>query len=261
MTRMTPEIDRLIWAVAESNSDNAKQEFIQRYPEFEAELQKRLGLVRGLKANRPTPASAPVKPAFRPRARPVKSPSWLQYTLGALSLGAVITLGYLGARAMTTPQAIRPVETDVQVRPGSEPRPAEQPQETSPSVNSTTEIPNKPSVINETPPSTQLSPAPEPASWQKVQNIHVSDAPLQTVMKLVAMKGGIKLEIAPGTQNPQISYHSNQKNAIEILKDLGATYGFTPLLDGEDTVIAIPVVTHPANPVNELTDLGRRTAP
>jgi len=78
--------------------------------------------------------------------------------------------------------------------------------------------------------------------WAKTQVVKMRDVPLLTVAKLVAAQGGLSLEIAPGMPNPSIHVDYQGVNAVYILKDLGRTYSFTPMLSDDNSVILIPAV-------------------
>jgi len=243
MKGISPEIDRLLWAVAESGSEQARMEFLQRYPTYQAELEKRASLVSGLKAKRPTPDQVVLRPQFKPRpeVKPTKRP-YGNWVAGGFALAAVVALGYLGARAFSPPAPVTTQALPPPIQSQVDPPKVANPVEKSPN-DAPQEAPENRKV---TPPASDPSSVPpindQMNPWQKSQDVKVASAPLQTVLQMVAIRGGMKLEIAPGMSNPTISYEAHSKNAVDIMKDLGHQYGFTPMLDGENTVIAIPAV-------------------
>ena len=58
---------------------------------------------------------------------------------------------------------------------------------------------------------------------------------------LVAESGGFKVNIAPGLPNPEVKLDYDNMTAFQMLQELGKTYAFTPLMDGERQILILPV--------------------
>jgi hypothetical protein len=232
-----------MWSLAESGNDQAILEFQARYPEHHHELIRRLNMVHQLKANRPPHPTANPIPTFHLRepAHRNHRPTAVFAMVGmcALALGAI---GYTVTSFLERPALHLAPPREVDLRPlpdqsltratPSGPQPVQQNANTPQQVQPT----NDPS---------QQAPVPEAPKpkWDIPQELVVKKAPLHTVLNMVAMQGGLKLEIAPNTPNPEIATDYHDMNAVEILKDMGKTYSFTPFLAEDDhSVLIIPAV-------------------
>ena len=255
MSRIPPEVERLMWSLAESANEQAILEFRSRYPEHYHELIRRVNMVHQLRANRPADQRSRQIPTFRPReaARRASRP-------GAVAGVAIICAAALGAVGYSVTSFLD--RTPVQLPP---PKPVNLapivPAQTQ--VGPPTQIASDAQVqappVSQEPPnqspapdaSTQQEPAPATRpKWTIPQDLVVKRAPLHTVLTMVAQQGGLTLDIAPGTPNPDIATDYHGMNAVDILKDMGKNYSFTPFLAETDhSVLIIPAVA-PAGALN-----------
>ena len=232
MKHIPPEIDSLLWAVAEDESPRAGDEFVQRYPRYAGELARRRQMVQGLKGVRPHGASAPSsRPAFRPvpETRP-PVPRRVALAVGALVLAAVAVGSYTVA-TMTAPRRREPAPAPI-VR--VDPPVARQPEirEAAPPVTPPTGTQDVPPVDDSR--IDDLSSAQEPRSF-KVRNTDLASA-----LTLLGAEAGVKVIVAPGMQKRLITADYTGLTVAEMLEDLGGKYGFTPFDQGDGTIIVVP---------------------
>src|SRR5438552_11037854 len=85
---LTPQIDELLWAAAESKDPMLRQQFEERYPHLRAQLATRIAMVDVLRSSKPAGVMAP---GFRSPA-PAFTRLWLvpagAILLAALAFGA-----------------------------------------------------------------------------------------------------------------------------------------------------------------------------
>ena len=92
MKKIAPDIDQLMWTIAETGDQRAIDDFEGRFPDLKYELGKRILVLRELRQARQAGAAPRAVPHFEPRAPAVPSwqrPAWA----GAAVLGlAVVAL-------------------------------------------------------------------------------------------------------------------------------------------------------------------------
>ena len=228
--RVPADIDTLMWTVAEEGNVRARDEFDARYPEHRLELVRRIEMVKGLKQGRPDHVEAAAVPRFRPAPKPTVNKRMVVWTSG-LVLASVALASYTVVSLLSTPSATpkhvsHPVVPEVKF--------------VTPSATEPTMANSLPHA-NEPPPE---SPAPKPVetpAYLKPQDVTIERAPLQTVLKLLAAQGGLKIDFDPGMPNPDVAIHYQGKTVIEMLEDLGRQYAFTPFDQGNGSVIVVPV--------------------
>lgn len=233
MTKIPPEIDRLMWTLVEQDNDQAIVEFSARHPEYRSELMRRASMVVGLKQLRPE-AKVIERPPFRPRpsARPSLRPrSYL--LVGGLGLAAVglaaFTISYFAF-----PHPPLPIETphvtpsSAHVKPHDQVVAKEPPHAQAPPMAAPTN--------EEPPPSSPTPPLMKPIT------LRISSAPLMTVLQAIAAESGMHVVAAPGLANPVIDVSYTNATAMDVLSDLGQHYQFTPFDQGDGSIIIIPAV-------------------
>ena len=97
-----PEIDELMWAIAENDTADAVYDFEHRFPKYQQELMRRIKTVQALKSQGKTLPSREI-PIFQ--ARPVtidrKPIQWLGYA--AVSLAVISTAILAATRNQSSP--------------------------------------------------------------------------------------------------------------------------------------------------------------
>lgn len=246
--KIPPEIDTLMWDVAESNSTETIDEFGSRYPEYKMELVRRLKMVRELKGARPAAKTAPK--VFVPA--PIvdeKLPSRINFNFNwgmaaAIAAGSIVcAFAGIGIYKILTPD--RPVV--------SSETPIGQPRLSKPNEPDSNKLENKtwinpdlrstsvPQNTNTNPnPNTNPTPAQPRTAFDRLVTVQYEDALLGDVLADLAVKAGIRLQAAPGMPNPRVRAFYDNLPAITILNDLGRTAGFTPMVQSDVEALLIP---------------------
>ncbi len=233
--RIAPDLDALMWKIAEDFDLPAAEDFQSRFPELKGELATRMSMVRGLRQSRPeAKATEVVVPRFVPR-EPTVVNRRAQFVVVGMATLAVLAFGSYVVVANLPKNAPKPAM--ISVAPDHP---------TVGSPNST-----QPETMNETPvkgtePEPETS-KPRPVDpvvmpWDKPQSVAIADAPLIDVLNMIGMTCKLQLEIAPKMPNPTISVQYSNKTGMDMLKDLGNQYGFTPLAQGDGRVLIVPAV-------------------
>lgn len=236
MKNMPPEIDRLLWAVAEDPSYEAADEFVQRYPQYAGELARRRTLVSGLKKGRPESKRAERSvPQFRPRTQTAPAPRW------ALALVATMILGSIAIASYTLTSMAN----------GQKPKPKP---ESGPTVANVTPQP-VPKQYETPAPTPKEDPEPKPESKPEegingelppsvgMVNLSVRGADLESSLVLLGEEAKVSVIVAPGM--PKTSIDADYRNVPlnQVLIDLGHKYGFTPFDQGDGSIIIVPATS------------------
>lgn len=249
--KIPQEIDALMWSVAESGNPTALAEFEQRYPEHIFELGRRLTMMRelkgakGLKGSAGKDPSINVVPRFQPRPQgpPPMAPA-IRNTLICLGVAGTLVLAYL-VTLLLTPEPAR-VEPAPSVSSG-----VVKP----PEVVYVNPKPN-PGPTQPPPPTNQPGPQDSIAPFDpflKPTDMEMESAPLKSVLQAVSAAGRRKLTILEGLANPDIKVSYRAKSPLEMLKDLGKLYAFTPMDQGDGSIVIVP-----ARDENEVDDPNLR---
>ena len=235
MKGLPPEIDELMWTIAESDDLEAIDEFGDRYPEFRGEMGKRLQMVRGLRGSRPQSARAKSTPKrFVPSKHEVvyREPSrWMMPAAAAFVLVSVVFATY----AVTTyaQRKNEPTTTVVQ-QPTGTPDPVQ--------IQPDTGEHNEPAVTTQNPPP-QNPPAPDqPKPFDRPVTLTADRISLANALNLIARQIGVTLTSAPGMPDVEISADYRNVAASQVLADLGRNFGFTPMIQSEREALLIPAV-------------------
>ena len=252
MSKIPPELENLMWTLAESGNQQAVSEFEARFPHLRVELAKRTGMVRSLRSTRPGNVTSPAIPRFVPGAATATEPSRGMYT--AAFVFAAIALSVFAYTAVVAHHP-RPVEPQslpqipLQNEPASQTAPLVR---NSPAVNPPLVYPpavgpapnTGPRSLRDEPPIL----TPTEHTWEKPQTLAMRNVPLQTVLEAVGEEGGLAMDIPPKMPNPTITVDYHDVSAESILQDLGRTYAFTPILSDDGSAIMIPAVAHNTPP-------------
>jgi hypothetical protein len=228
--KIAPDVEKLMWAVAESADARAVADFESRFPDLRYELSKRIDMVRELKSSRKLGESEGRTPRFvmRKETRPLASP--VRYVLAFTALSALAAGSFFVARpyfSSATPK-LPPVET-VRTAP-LEPAPIQY--GSAPSGPPKAVLPD--SNLQ------QANPTVPDAPWDRPQNVKFERIRLLDALNAIALQSGLQLEIAPGMPNPLIQANYSGISGLAILADMGPQFGFTAFEQGEGKVIVIP---------------------
>ena len=229
MREIPPEIDTLLWRLAEEDNPIARDEFETRHARYGPELSRRIKMVEELRA---AGKSVIHRPAFSPRPiRASPPPRWAVGGATVLAVLAVGTVAYLVASGTTRTlsparSAPTPTPTPVVVRTP----------EHAPQIKvETVRPPENLSIPQEVP-----TPRPEP-DYLTPRDVRVADTALTAAIQLVAAGGGLKVTVAPGFEDRRVTLDYRGLNTLDTLKAMGEEYGFTVLDEEEGHVLVVPV--------------------
>jgi len=232
MKGVPSDLDQLMWSIAESGDVAAADDFERRFPEWRAELESRISMVRGLKHAKPTARPAtPEIPKFVPKPKPAQAPQKVGWVV-ALSATAVLAFSTFMYVYLKPPEPV----------PIQQPEPAPKTQPTTDDWT-TDELPSEPQAANPSAnsnaPQSQVPP-PVTMPWEHRHDLAIEGAPLVDVLNLIGDVTKLKVEIAPNMPNPTVTVTYTQRTGMEMLNELGRQYGFTALDQGKGTVLIVP---------------------
>ncbi len=258
--KVSPEIDELMWTVANSGDFNAIENFRKQYPELHDELSKRALLVRDLKKAKCLPLANPARPAFAPRAHVRNNGTSAVVATLLISTVAVIGIVALmrnssGIGRENKPAVAKGTQFHIENAVGiAQPRdfpivespslPPPHPEAVPPADSST-----GPVGIYEGNPVTKPLPLPSGESHPISKTPHVSlrQVPLATVITALASAYKLNLKPSPGLANPTIDFDEQGENGVELLKSLGQKYGFGILDEGKEGIMLLPLANTAEN--------------
>ncbi len=239
MRGLPPEVDRLMWAVAENPTPTALDEFGQRYPQYRSEMLRRMEMVKGLRSEvRPQQAGHRSEiPKFQMREVSPSGPPRGVFLVAGLSIAAIAAASYTAFSGMRTPPA-RPKVAFV------------------PRVNE--ELPKAPPIYYRNPSPPPPTPQPvEPTAvaeqtpqYLKPRSFHVRTASLMDALSLVTANTGIHLEAGPGFVNQSVTVDYDNVDTVSILRDMAKQFGFHISDEGGGNFLAIPVPDEPNGALN-----------
>jgi hypothetical protein len=225
-----PELDRLMWAVAEDGGDQAIHEFVGRYPQHRGELMHRVNMVAGLR-NQVRQPSQPYRqiPRFEPR-EPVQTLNpRAVFFVGVLGLAAIAAASYTAVFALkpvSHPQP-PPVIPVVNLNPIKAPEP----------VFTSRPAPTQPQdEVSETTPE-----PPRPGYLRPEARIAFKSESLASALQLVTAGSGMKVEIGPGFVDQEISGDYRDMSPLDALQDMAKKYAFTVFDEGNGRFLVLPV--------------------
>ena len=223
MKGVPPEIDALMWRLAEDGGAVAQAEFEARHARYGPELSRRIRMVAELRQAGKTVCH---RPTFTPRpVRTAPAPRWAVGSAVGLAILAVGAVAYVAASGGERPASIPPT-------PKIETSPARVPDSV---VQKAPEVRPAPVV---SPPE---DPGPAPvAERDKLRDVRIADTSLAAAIELVAAGGGFKATVAPGFPDQKVSLDYRELSSLDMLKAMGERYGFSVLEEGEGEVLIVP---------------------
>lgn len=230
MKNLSPELNNLMWQIAEARDDAAIEEFVAKHPDLRAELISRVNMVQGLKGSKPHTPKVSTKFLPSPRSLNRETPRALALTvvIFLVAAGAFATMGILRfienrntTATVVTPEKLRPVSANngpqiEQTVPRGKPEPGPMPDE-------------KP---------VQPLRAEEP--FQRPVTIVAKNMTLDMVLNDIAIQAGLDLQSAPGMPEAMVEIDFRETPAIQVLEALGQTFGFTALIQTSSSALLIP---------------------
>jgi hypothetical protein len=241
MKHVPTDLDKLMWTIAESGDMAAADDFERRFPQFRRELAIRLGMVRSLKRSKPTGMDSDRSlPKFVPNETPVnlpRRPMWPVAVLGSLAFVAFasyLVVANLPKAAPVAPGNAPPVTVPMAGPPQDRENPKDLPSVSEGRVRPTQDGSGATNTPN---PSSSVE-----MPWDKPQSVAIETAPLVDVLKLIADTCHLTIELAPEMPNPDVSIAYQNRTGMQMLRDLGRQYKFTPLDQGEGRVLIVPAI-------------------
>lgn len=228
MKNVPPELDALMWRLAEEGGDAARAEFEARHARYGPELDRRIRMVEELRKAGRTVAH---RPAFTPRpVRVAPAPRW---TMGAAIGLATLAVGAVAYVVASSGESVVQKASPV------------------PSMRVDPVVPSRePAVVQSKPPESKVDvPAPvvqqEPAPertppYLKPRDVKIEDTGLTTAINLVAASGGLRVTVAPGFENRKVTFEYPGLNTVDALKAMGEEFGFSVLDEEPGHVLVVP---------------------
>jgi len=247
--RLPPDIDRMLWEIAESQDTHAYDDFERRFPQLVGELGKRIQLVRELRDARGSGSARPL-PEFDRRAPARLGPQ--PKAILVLCAATVACIGF-GAYVVTARLANPPPIT----RPAPVPLGAPTYTGNPNSGGFNPEASGQGALPPVRPKETPEQQRPQLAPYLTPQKlVEVDRTKLQLAILMVASSGKLEVEFAPNMPNPDIRMEYHNMSALDIIKDLGPRFGFTAFREGGNKILLIPKVDPNAAQLPAATGTG-----
>jgi len=231
VSHVPPEINDLMWQIAESQDDQAIEQFHERYPAYRAELMSRMTMVRGIKGSRPVEVKSKTRFLPSPQRLNSEPPRWIAFAAATflLAAGVFATLGTL--RFVESRNAPPQLVNDGLKNKVVDNSTTGSSQSTSPDI---TQPENPIPEPGNEPPRTPVSPMDKPVT------IVAKNITLDSALNDIAVQAGIRLESAPGMPDIIIQLDFRDVPALEVLQALGRSFGFTPMVQTSNSALLIP---------------------
>ena len=230
--RIAPELESLMWTLAEEGNERAIDEFGSRHPEMRTELVHRINMVKGLRSEKgvgtaPT-ASIPRFVPREPKTTPIQSRGPM-VLVGGLVLAAIAAAAFTVTTFMAPEPRLHKEDLPA-IRHNDPPKPQ-------------TTVEQTPTVI--APQATESDPVVKGLKSEaalKPTILRVDGSPLLTVLQMMAEITGTKIVSAPGMPNPNVEVNYQNMTAMDMLRDLGRKYAFTPIDQNDGSILVVPAV-------------------
>lgn len=235
MKQLGPELDQLMWAVAESKDRRAIEDFEARFPQHVLELGKRMAMVRDLRGARSTnlPRTAPlfVPPIKRSAPRALR----FGWALGAIAMAAIGTAAFYATQRYLAGPTPTPAPNEVRyVAPEPETVVPENGQSAAGSPQGT--VPQAPTGLADVP----------PPKYELPQTVARAEIELADAIRLIAEQCGMQVDVGPGLPDIKVGFDYQGITGLAMLQDMGPRYGFTAFDEGEGRVLIIPALDRQA---------------
>jgi hypothetical protein len=240
MKQIPQDIDRTLWAIAESNDVRAIDEFGERYPAYKAELVARINLVRTLKADRPYREAPylhlPQRGARQPRFGRGVGLALAGAVMATLAFATIVTVKPWSRPAAPPQQAPVPIDVTPPKRDTGDLKVDER--WVMPKHGQDSQEPLKQEVKSE--PATPM---------ERLVQIDRENVKLSQVLNEIAQQSKLRIEVAPGTEDVLVSAKYLGVSAQDALTDLGQNFGFTPVQQEENHILIVPALDPSRSPV------------
>lgn len=231
--RIAPDVEQMMWMVAESADPQAVADFESRFPALRYELSKRIDMVRKLKASGKAVSTSGSIPRFIPRPQ-AQNPGAMRarWSVAVVALSALAFGSFYGTKLLLD-KPLSPKTTNVvQVSPGTVPK-------SPPPVDQTPQVPE-----TQAPAGQGLHPPDdEPVSlpkWQAPNSVKFERIGLAMAIRAIAEQCGLTLDMPPDMPNEDIVVHYQNMTGIQMLQDMAPQFGFSVFDQGDGKVLVIP---------------------
>lgn len=260
MSTIPPDVERLMWTIAETGNTQAAADFEMRFPQHRQELAKRINLIESLKGAKSFHVGASLRPAFQPVL--IKGITLAKAaTVGGIVLatGALAVAGYVGAgclfgsrvQELPAPPTVRVHHLEYSHSSGVKYRApsisSQNPAPTSEEMEKTDDYPPRgvrprDGLEHPFPFYGDVSPLTDHRSRNpnKPDDMELHGVALYDAVKMLANQNNLKVQFAPDMPNPVIDAYYSQKKTLDILADLGNKYGFGVVQEGENRILLVP---------------------
>ncbi|HVT13821.1 MAG TPA: hypothetical protein VHE55_16280 [Fimbriimonadaceae bacterium] len=237
MKRIAPDVERLMWLIAEERDPRAIADFEARFPALRYELAKRISMVGDLRKSPKTPPHdiprfVPRSGATMPQAVNRSIYVALAFVTAALAFGTYAAKSMLNQKPPTLPP-VPPVNVSQPTTGNDEPL------YTKPGPGKATVVPPVEDTHPTQPPqyadASDKNPLLHPIFFKNVR------APLDAALIQICKQAGLTYEMAPGMPQIEIEMNYDGEAAGDILADLGRRYNFTPYPQEAGSLLFIPV--------------------
>lgn len=238
------ELEELMWEIAESEDEDLVAGFRARYPDdlHQAALAERIKAVRELKkAKIEVVEEAPTVPEepFVPTPGVTEPKLWPQYAMVSM-----LTVLILGALIFATYSVIRYNDAVTDRRSGDtiviQNNPPVAPQD---GTGVQSPVQNVPEPDNSPPYNPAQPVIPEEPTFN-AQTVRVSiDEPRATltqIFQIISQRSGLQIQVASGFQDHVVTARYDQIPALDILKDLGANFEFSVMIQDPTNILILP---------------------
>ncbi len=237
--RVPREIDELMWVVAETGDPETCEQFLERYPEFAAELDQRVKMVSNLRGSRPKKSPSLFVPRenvrhFGPSRLAVAGVAML--VLASVTFATFATVQFVNSKRSQPPLIEK--QPEIIFNPPNFPVP----EATTGTLPDGTGL-NEPLATNQPPITEQTTFDP----YLGLITIESEDIQLSEAIKKIASSAGLDATIAPGFVDKRIKISFINQPAIDVLTKLGSYFSFTPVKEGTVDLLIIPGKQNAAN--------------
>ncbi|HLK16016.1 MAG TPA: hypothetical protein VKT78_14515 [Fimbriimonadaceae bacterium] len=245
---LPPDLDRLLWEVAESQDQGAFDDFEARFPHLVSELGKRIQLVRELRDARGNGSGRPVPRFDRRTPRQIGPNPKVVATFGVLAAACLAVAAFTVTKHFMASPRLEPVPHVI----------AGGPTLPSPGIVMTPGLGSgsaAPPENKQTPP--QTPPPPDQPPYLRPQKLVAFErTKLQVAILAVATSGGLQVEFAPNMPNYDIRMEYRDMSALDIIQDLGPRFHFTAFRQTGNQILIVPATDPNAGQLPAATGTG-----
>lgn len=256
--KVSPEMDLILWQLAESGDGGAITRFELTHPALKSELASRMAAVEGLRGMKPLPGEAMIPPFTPVALAPLIPLSWIGAGLvGALVIG---TTSFFVTRDLVlkdsdpvTVASYQPVQPPIAV-PKVDTQPVEVPDEPvldTPPISSPPQIREGQEKDESDIGLPQDQDLEQDALVLPKHTLTMDGVMLTTVIKAICKDANLTPTFLPGFADQKVTVNLEGQTRIGLLKELADKYGFSAVETGKNEVLIVPAPDQGPVNVNE----------